>query len=127
MTIGERIKISRESLGFSQEQLGLKAGISRTYIIQLENNRSTKPSAAVLFNVASALGTTIGNLLGKVEQNHQDNVKELPESLKRALEQHPEMEEIQNDLIGYKYRGKYPTTPEQWFTLYTVLKGMYKK
>ena len=49
------IKKFRENMRFSQKTLAKKAGISRTYVIQLENGRSIKPSAEVLYRIAKVL------------------------------------------------------------------------
>ena len=124
MTVGKRIKQIRESLGLRQEELAKRASVSRTYIIQLENDRSSKPSATVLFSIAVALGTTIAELLGKKDKTKATH--ELPKSSKEAFKIYPEMKVFEDDLIGWKFRGKYPTTAVQWFTLYTILKGMNK-
>ena len=37
--IGQRIRELRQSKGISQEQLGLEAGLHRTYIVSVENGR----------------------------------------------------------------------------------------
>lgn len=122
MTIGEKIKVAREHFGYSQEELAKKAGISRTYVIQLENNHSSKPSAAILFRVAAALETTIGHLLGKVESLQTSDLKLSPD-MENAIKIYPELAEVKDLMPSWKHRGKYPATPEAWYAIYNILKN----
>lgn len=126
MTLGEKIKHIRESMGLLQEELATKAGVSRTYIIQLENNHSSKPSAAVLFNIAEALDTTIGELLGKVE-NKNSNDLELTADMKKAIKVYPDLDEVKDKMPTWKLRGKYPASPEHWYAIYNILKNGKKE
>ena len=66
MSIAERIRESRKQAGMTLEELALKAGVSKTYLWELEHDKSgeKKPSAEVLLKIAGALSTTIGHLLG---------------------------------------------------------------
>ncbi|MEK9159822.1 MAG: helix-turn-helix transcriptional regulator [Patescibacteria group bacterium] len=120
-TIGERIKTRREYLEMSQENLSEKAGVSRAYINQLENNRSLRPSAPVLFEIANALDVTMGDLLGKVERTGEEPL-ELTTSMKKAIELFPELEKVKDEMPNWRYRGRYPTNPQDWFAIYSILK-----
>lgn len=55
--IGANIKARREKLGLAQTTLGLRSGIHRTYINQLENGHKNL-TVVVLARLAAALGTT---------------------------------------------------------------------
>ena len=57
-----KIKELREALEMTQEELAVKAGVSRTTISGLENGTERNTSSKTLLNIANALGTTIGNL-----------------------------------------------------------------
>lgn len=120
-TIGDRIKSRREYLEMSQEALAEKAGVSRAYINQLENNRSQKPSAPILFEIANVLGVNMGELLGKVVTTTESSV-DLTPGMKEAIKLFPVLEEVKDEMPNWKYRGKYPNTPEAWFAIYTILK-----
>jgi transcriptional regulator with XRE-family HTH domain len=50
----------------SQEALSFAAGVDRTYISELENDRKS-PTVEVLTKLCAALGTTASRLLAKVE------------------------------------------------------------
>ena len=65
MNLSQKIKQLREEKGFSLGKLAETAEVSKAYLSQLENNVSKQPSAEILFRIASALGTTIADLLDK--------------------------------------------------------------
>lgn len=56
------VRARRAYLGISQEVLGEKANMERTYISQIERNNAN-PTLEALFNLAKALDTTILDLL----------------------------------------------------------------
>lgn len=60
--VGYKIKDRREALRMSQEDLSAKSGVSRQTISSIENNPEKSVSTKTLEKIASALGTTIGNL-----------------------------------------------------------------
>lgn len=121
ITIGERIKARREYLEISQEKLSERAGVSRAYINQLENNRSRKPSAPVLFDIAKALDVTMGELLGRIDESQKEDLALTP-SMKSAIKMFPELEKVKDEMPNWRYRGKYPTNPQDWFAIYSILK-----
>ena len=57
----------REAAGFSQEALAARAGLHRNYVGLLERGERM-PSILVAHQLASALGTTMSELLAAVEQ-----------------------------------------------------------
>ena len=57
MSLSQKIKHLRSENGFSLGRLAEKAGVSKSYLSQLENSVSKQPSAEILFKVATALGT----------------------------------------------------------------------
>ena len=63
MRIGERIRDVRHRKGLSQEELAEKADINRTYLSQLEHNKSS-PTLDVVERIAAALGVTSVELMG---------------------------------------------------------------
>ncbi|HHQ4580585.1 TPA: LexA family protein [Aeromonas hydrophila] len=62
MKINERIKQTRKRLGYSQEILGSRVGVSRVSISQWERGENT-PNGRYLNDLAAALGVTVGWLL----------------------------------------------------------------
>lgn len=67
-SVGERIRVRREAAGLLAIDLARQAGVSRSYLSELESNQKAKPSADVLYEIADVLGTTIPDLLGRPEQ-----------------------------------------------------------
>ncbi|MBK9080735.1 MAG: helix-turn-helix transcriptional regulator [Rhizobiales bacterium] len=60
--VGENVRRAREAVGLSQEELGDKAGIDRTYVSGVERG-VRNPTVKVLARLAEALETTPDKLL----------------------------------------------------------------
>jgi len=61
---GHKIRMLRENLGYSQETLGFKANLHRTYISQLELGLRN-PSYTTLLKLANALSVSVFDLMDK--------------------------------------------------------------
>jgi transcriptional regulator with XRE-family HTH domain len=61
--IGRRIRRLRQAQGLSLESVATKADISRSLLSKVENARVSSP-IATLANIATALGATVGTLIG---------------------------------------------------------------
>ena len=61
--IGRRIRRLRQTHGWSLDDVAGKAGISRSLLSKVENARVSSP-IATLANIAAALGTAVGSLIG---------------------------------------------------------------
>jgi transcriptional regulator with XRE-family HTH domain len=59
MTMGGRILGLRRSSKMSQQELAAAAGISVTYLSELENDARPLPGAATVSGLAAALGTSM--------------------------------------------------------------------
>lgn len=89
MTLADRVKIRREELGLSQEQLALRMGYSsRTSINKIENGRPC--SQKIIARLADALNVSIPYLMG-----WEDSEKEKPTAQDDGLS------EKQNALIDF--------------------------
>jgi transcriptional regulator with XRE-family HTH domain len=64
---GKILKLRRNSVNLSQEQLGLKSGLSRSYISDLENGKKD-PSLFTIFKLADALKVKPSFFINEVEQ-----------------------------------------------------------
>lgn len=62
MEIGKKIKALRLEKGMKQLELAKKAGISNTFLSDIEIGR-TNPSLKTLEKIANALGTTCSDFL----------------------------------------------------------------
>ncbi len=76
VTLGQTLKSARESISFTLRQVEEATGISNAYLSQLENDKIKKPSANVLYKLASLYAIPLNNLLKasgiittEVEQN----------------------------------------------------------
>jgi len=61
--MGERIRHRRKELGLTAKALARAAGVSASYLSQLEHGKHTQPSLDVLGALAAALELTMGELL----------------------------------------------------------------
>jgi len=64
---GKSLKSRRLSLNLSQEQLGLKSGLSRPYISELEMGKKD-PSLFTIFKLADALKVNPSFFINEIEQ-----------------------------------------------------------
>lgn len=80
--VGERIKKRRLELEWTQDQLGQKAGISKSFLSDLENGKRSV-GAENLLDIARALGVSLDYLMtGEASQDKQAEVP-IPASLAR--------------------------------------------
>lgn len=81
-SVGERIKQRRLELGWTQDQLCTKAGLSKSFLSDLENGKRSI-SASNLLDVARTLGVSLDYLMtGKASQDQPTEVP-IPASLAR--------------------------------------------
>ena len=73
LALGQLVKQRRTALGISQEELGLRANLDRTYISGIERG-VRNPSITALVSLARGLGITVANLLENLEIE-ADNIK----------------------------------------------------
>lgn len=71
MFVGKRINQRRKELGFSQEALAKRAGISKGTLWFWENNRSD-PSVSDLERVAVSLGVTVDYFMDGKDKEGKD-------------------------------------------------------
>lgn len=85
MSTGERIKQLRKNIGFTQEQLATKIGISKSEMSLIEKNKRS-PSLPILCLMATKLNTTTDYLLGRT--NNPDFIIDpnIPHDLRKKLE-----------------------------------------
>jgi transcriptional regulator with XRE-family HTH domain len=63
-SLAQRIRLSRKDLRLTQQQLALKAGVSRSYIGNLENGSTNNIGRDIAVALAAALGISLEYLLG---------------------------------------------------------------
>jgi transcriptional regulator with XRE-family HTH domain len=62
---GEKLRRLRKDKGLTMDGLAQAAGISKSYVWELENRPAQRPSGQVLHAVATVLGVTVQDLLGE--------------------------------------------------------------
>ncbi len=72
--LGEELRRVREDADLSQEEVAHRAGIDRSYLSQLENDKKS-PTLDLLFRVCDALGVKASTLIGRVERGRTKNAR----------------------------------------------------
>lgn len=68
-TFGKNVRLTREKLGWSQEELAEFSGYHRTYISGIERGRRN-PTISVSQNIAKALAVPLHKLLCEVKREN---------------------------------------------------------
>lgn len=85
MNVGQKIRELRTAAGVTLPDLAEKAGVSKGFLSQLENDEKANVSLDTLTKIAKALGVTVGALLG-LEAARAKPVE--PERIPSELQQH---------------------------------------
>lgn len=130
MSLAQRISEERERADLTLDQLAELAGVSKTYLWELENDKKgdKKPSADVLLKIAGALSVTIADLLslpqvrGSEPKIHLNpSLVEFRKWMKEANDQTLTESELR-ELASIRFRGGQPKKREDWYDLYRTLK-----
>lgn len=83
MTIGDVIKEFRKLNDLSLEEFGKMAGLSKSYVSMLENNKDPRgnpvnPSLETIDKIAGAIGVDVDALVGQIDQDVVVNRKKTP-------------------------------------------------
>src|SRR5689334_24912859 len=81
-SVGERIRGRRAELGWTQDQLAQKAGISKSFLSDLENGKRSV-GADNLLDIARALGVSLDFLMTGEASEAQPAQVPIPASLAR--------------------------------------------
>lgn len=86
MTTGKRIREIREKRGLTQEELAKKAGMSKGFLSDVENDKTNIGSQGIL-KLANELGASVDYLLaGRVAKNVETKKIVIPQDLSQAAE-----------------------------------------
>lgn len=120
VSLGFRVRQLREKKAWSLTELAERAGISRSYLAQIESGESI-PTQAKILQLAEALGALPSELLG------EESKINIPSSLREfAKKENLGSAEI-HMLAQIEYRGSRPNTFEEWKAIYSIIKGMLEK
>jgi len=130
-TPGGRLRKLREGQGLTQQTLAERAGLSVSFLSEIENGRRN-PSGRVLLSLASALGTTIDFLLRGIEPPRREKARgpmvvppELAAAAERAglsLKTVRALQDAYSQVVAS--RGAEPErepTADDWLAMYRAL------
>ena len=123
VTVGDEIKRRRAEQELSLSDLARLSGVSKGYLSELEANVAPRPSAATLFKIAAALGTSMGELLGDEQRpSGAADTSAIPASLREFAEQARLPDAEVRMLAGIRYRGRSPKTEDDWRYIYESIR-----
>lgn len=116
--LGRQVFARRKEKGWSQEELGELAGISRNYVSLIERGEADSVSMKVIHQLAVAFGVNAAQLTGEVES--QSMVIIPPELREFGLKNNLSYEAI-DKLANIPRRGKEPKSINEWQDLYNAI------
>ena len=125
-TLAERLKRIRTARDMSVADLATVSGLSKPYIWQIEDGKRKTPSGEKLLKLASALGITVGELLGAEEGISPEDLESIPEALEELVKTKGRKLGIRKEdlamLRGIHYRGKRPDNAEDYELILLILR-----
>ncbi|MCW5881303.1 MAG: helix-turn-helix transcriptional regulator [Anaerolineae bacterium] len=119
MTLGQRVRQRREEKGMSLSALARSSQVSKGYLSQIENDSAPRPSGETLYRMATALGTTVADLLGREVEVATIAVSP---SLREFAREASLPEADVSMLAGIRYRGEQPRNSADWRYLYESIR-----
>ena len=118
--LGVRLRRRRKALGLAAKELARAAGVSPSYVSQLEHGKQDRPSLDVLSALATALGVPTSELLGE------------PLAVVVAAETPPALASLAEDLhldaattamlAGIHIDGRRPVTRDGWLLILLAIR-----
>lgn len=85
-TVGDRVKQRRTELGWTQDALAEKAGISKSFLSDLENRRRSI-GAETLLDLGRAMGVSLDYLMVGEESAQYEEAAQIPAALAQLAEE----------------------------------------
>lgn len=101
--------------------LAEKANISKGYLSTLERDGSTRVSGEKLYAIASVLGVTMSDLLGRRLLTEPST--EIPESLQEFAQEFDLPQSDVQMLARIEFRGERPRTKARWEAIYGTIRS----
>ena len=118
--LGARLRRRRKALGLAAKELARAAGVSPSYVSQLEHGKQDRPSLDVLSALATALGVPTSELLGE------------PLAVVVAVETPPALASLAEDLhldaattamlAAIHIDGRRPATRDGWLLILLAIR-----
>lgn len=115
--LGRQVLAKRKEKGWSQEQLGEMAEISRNYVSQIERGEAESISIKIINKLAIAFGVSASEL---GEASTPSTVM-IPSSLRELALQDNLSYEVIDKLVNIPRRGKEPKSVAEWRALYDAI------
>lgn len=125
MELAERIKKRMDEKGMSLADLARETQVAKGYLWEILDGRAKKPSANTLYEIAKALGTSVGDLLGREPPEPQSSA-----TIPAALLEFADAEKLPKEdilmLANINFRGNQPKTKDDWKFLWESIKRSTK-
>jgi transcriptional regulator with XRE-family HTH domain len=119
---GERLRRERAKAGLSLAQLADASGISKPYLVRLENEPSN-PSLELLARLAEALDVTVADLLGGPRFQVDEEALAVPPLLRSFADDNDLSAAEVRTLASIRFRkGDEPRSVERWEYIYNSLR-----
>lgn len=119
---GQRLRRERDKAGLSLAQLADLTGISKPYLVKLENEPSN-PSLQLLGRLADALDVTVADLLGGPRYRVDESTIVVPPQLRAFADEVGLSSAEVRTLASIKFRkGDEPRSTERWAYIYNSLR-----
>ena len=102
--------------------LSREARVSKGYLWELLEGRGKKPSAETLYRIATALGTSVPDLLEKPPSRPPAEDIDVPPELEKVAKDLDLPEEDVRMLASIRYRNEHPSTEKGWRFLYESIR-----
>jgi transcriptional regulator with XRE-family HTH domain len=118
--IGRRVRAFRDERDLTLTQLAKDAKLSKSYLSEIENGETPRPSGRTFYALAKALGVTMSDLLGR--QLLTTNEEKIPPSLRAFADEFDLPEADVRMLASINFRGDQPRTKERWAHIYSAIR-----
>ncbi|GAP13554.1 predicted transcriptional regulator [Longilinea arvoryzae] len=115
--LGRQVLAKRKEKGWSQEQLGDMAEISRNYVSQIERGEAESISIKIINKLAIALGVSPSDL----GESSTPSTVMIPPPLRELALQDNLSYEVIDKLVNIPRRGKEPKSVAEWRALYDAI------
>ena len=112
--LGKRVREERLKAGLSLAQLAAAAGVTKTYLVRLEN-QTGNPSVEIVAQIADALDLTVADLVGGPVIRYVGDDADVPPSLRAFADEANLTSADVTMLASIRWRdADRPTTAERW-------------
>lgn len=119
---GPRLRRERDKAGMSLGQLAEATGISKPYLVRLENEPSN-PSLQLLARLAEALDITVADLLDAPRFRADEKAMQIPPLLRSFADDYGLSSPEVRTLASIRFRkGDEPRSVERWEYIYNSLR-----